>query len=71
MLRNLFSQDNFKSWNEVTIIPSVLFYVSRFCTPPEVKFHVFGTSKRGAGKSLSIFFFCYSYQYIVEILSSN
>ena len=24
-----------------------------FCTPSEVKFHVFGTSKHGEGKSLS------------------
>ena len=34
-----------KSWNDVTIIPSVLFLASRFCTPPEVKFDAFGTSK--------------------------
>ena len=26
--------------------------VSRFCTPPEVKFDAFGTSKHGKGKSL-------------------
>ena len=31
-----------KSWNDVT-----------FCTPPEVKFDAFGTSKHGEGKSLS------------------
>ena len=36
-----------KSWNDVTIIPSVLFLVSRFCTPPEMKFDAFGTSKHG------------------------
>ena len=46
------------------------FSVSRFCIPPEVKFHLFGTSKHGDGKSLSTFF-CYSYQYTVEILSSK
>ena len=31
--------------DDVTIIPSLLFLVSRFCTPPEVKFQDFGTSK--------------------------
>ena len=36
-----------------------LLLVSRFCTPPEVKFHVFGTSKDGEGKSPSIFFLLY------------
>ena len=45
------------SWNDVTIIPSLLFSVSRFCTPPEVKFHVFGPSKHGEEKSLSNNFF--------------
>ena len=53
--RNLFSQ-NFKSWNDVRIIPILLFLVSRFCTPSEVKFHGFGTSKHGAGQSLWNFF---------------
>ena len=33
--------------------------VSYFCTPPEVKFDAFGTSKQGEGN-----FFCYTYQYI-------
>ena len=34
------------------------FSVSYFgCTPPKVKFHVFGTSKHGDGKSLSNLFF--------------
>ena len=42
-----------KSWNDVTFVPSLLFLVSRFCTPPEVKFDAFGTSKHGEGKSLS------------------
>ena len=41
--------------------------VSRFCAPSEVKFHVFGTSKHGEGKSLSNNFFCYTYQYIGKI----
>ena len=31
--------------------------VSYFCTPPEVKFDAFGTSKQGEGKSLSKIFF--------------
>ena len=30
---------------DVTIIPSLLFLVSQFCTSPEVNFHVFFTSK--------------------------
>ena len=42
---------------DVTIVPSPLFLVSRFCTPPEVKFDAFGTSKHGEGKSLSKNFF--------------
>ena len=41
-----------KSWNDVTFNPSLLFLVSRFCTPPEVKFDAFGTSKHGKGKWL-------------------
>ena len=41
-----------KSWIAVTIAPSLLVLVSRFCTPPEVKFDAFGTSKHGEGKSL-------------------
>ena len=36
-----------KSWIDVTIVPSPLLLVSRFCTPPEVKFDAFGTSKHG------------------------
>ena len=42
---------------DVTIVPSLLFLVSRFCTPPEVKFDTFGTSKHGERKSLSKIFF--------------
>ena len=42
-----------KSWNYVTIIPSFLFSLSQFCSPPEVKFQVFGTSKHGEEKPLS------------------
>ena len=38
---------------DATIVPSLLFLVSRFCTPPEVKFGAFGTPKHGEGKSLS------------------
>ena len=33
------------------------FLVSRFCTPPEVKFDAFGTSKHAEGKLLSKIFF--------------
>ena len=69
--RNLFSA-RLKSWNDVTIIPSLLLSVSRFCTPPEVRLHVFGTSKHGEEKSLSTNFFVATLiQYIVEILSSK
>ena len=53
--------------NDVTIIPSIpLLVVSRFCTPPEVKFHVFSTSKHGRKTAIE-YNFCYIYQYIVEI----
>ena len=45
-----------KSWKDVTVIASVLFLVSRFCTPPKVKFDAFGTSKHGEGKLLSKIF---------------
>ena len=43
------------------IIPSLLFLVSWFCTPLEVKFHVFGSSKPwGRKKSLlNIYFLLY------------
>ena len=41
-----------ESWIDVTIVSSPLFLVSRFCTPTEVKFDAFGTSKQGKGKSL-------------------
>ena len=43
------------------------FLVSRFCTPPEVKFDAFDTSKHREGKSLSTKFFCYTCQQIGEI----
>ena len=45
------------SWNDVTVVSSLLFLVSQFCTPPEVKFDAFSTSKHGEGKSLSKIFF--------------
>ena len=41
-----------EAWSSDTIVPSPLFLVSRFCTPPEVKFDTFATSKHGKGKSL-------------------
>ena len=44
---------SFKSWNDVTVILSLLFLVLRLCTPQEVKFHIFGTSKHGENKSPS------------------
>ena len=47
--------------------PVSCFLVSRFCTPPEVKFDAFVTSKLGEGKLLSKNFFCHTYQYIREI----
>ena len=42
-----------ESWIDVTIVPSPLFLVSRFCTPPEVKFDAFGTSKLAMEKTFS------------------
>ena len=60
-----------ESWNDVTIVPSLLFLVPLFCTPLEVKFDAFGTSKLGEGKSLSKILLCYTYQYIEEIKSSK
>ena len=57
----------FKSWNDVTIVPSVLFLVSRFCTPTGREIWRFCTLKHGEGKPLSNIFLCYTYQYIEEI----
>ena len=59
-----------KSWNDVTIIPSLLFLVSQFCTRPEVKFHVFVCQNTGK-ENRYLIFFCHTYQYIVDILSSK
>ena len=42
-----------KSWNDITIIPGLLFFFFFFCNPPEVKFDTFGTSKHREGKLLS------------------
>ena len=42
-------------------LTSQSFPVSCFCTPQEVKFHIFVTLKHGQGKSLS-HLFCYSYR---------
>ena len=53
---------NRMSWNDVIIIPSLLFSLARFCSSPEVKFHVFGRLKHGEEKSLSKKFFCFPYQ---------
>ena len=45
--------------------------LARFCTPPEVKFHVFRRLKRGEEKSISKIFFRCWYQDTVWILSSK
>ena len=45
-----------KSVFRVTIVPSLLFLVSRFCAPPEVKFHVFWYIKT-RGRKIAIEFF--------------
>ena len=50
-------REGLESWIDVTIVPSLLLLVSRFCTPLEVKFDAFGTSKHGERKSLSKNFF--------------
>ena len=66
--KSVFREAQLNSWNDVTIISSLLFLVSQFRTQPEVKFHVFGTSKQGEGKLLSKrFFFCHTNQYFGEI----
>ena len=49
---------------------SPFFLVSWFRTPAKVKFHVFGTSNTGKEKRFRICF-SYTYQYVVEILSSK
>ena len=48
--------------------PSLLLLISWLCTPPEVKFDAFGTSKHGEGKSLSNFF-CYIVIRTLEIFN--
>ena len=60
---NSFSR-NFKTWNDVTIIPSVLFLVSLFC-------FTFLVCQNTGKENRYRIFFCYPYQYIVEILSSK
>ena len=45
MTEKSFFSRGLESWNDVTIVPSLLCFVSRYCTPPEVKFDTFGTSK--------------------------
>lgn len=47
MTEKYFSLKNLTSWNDVRIIPSLLYLISRFCTPPEVKFHVFVRQNTG------------------------
>ena len=52
--RHLFSAKlEVLKWRRNHTFPVLLFSVSRLCTPPEVKFDAFGTSKHGEGKSLS------------------
>ena len=65
------SEKSVESWIDVTIVPSPLFLVSRFCTPPEGKFDAYGTSKHGKGKSLWKKLFCCTYKYTGEIWSSK
>ena len=55
---------------DVTIIPSLLFLVSRFCTLPKVKFDALVHQKAGKENQYR-YLFSYSYQYIVEILSNK
>ena len=47
----------------VTARLSLVFLLARFCTPPEVKFHVFRQLKRGEEKSISNFF----YHFLIKI----
>ena len=44
-------------WNDVIIIPNLLFLVSRFCTPPEVKFHDLVHQNTGKENRCRIYFF--------------
>ena len=56
-------------WLLVTIVPSILFLVSRFCTPPEANFDAFKLVHQYTGKEnrYRTKIFCYAYQYIGEI----
>ena len=68
--RNLFPR-NFKSWNDVTIIPSLPFFGLAVLYPAGSKIWHFWFIKT-QGREIAIKkFFCYSYPYIVEILSSE
>ena len=46
-----------RSCFDVTIFSSLLILLARFCTPLEVKFHVFRWLKRREEKSISKIFF--------------
>ena len=58
--KSVFREASLESWNDVIIVPSLLFLVSWFSTPPEVEFDAFGTSKYEEGKLLSKKYFCYT-----------
>ena len=46
-----------KSWNDVTIIPRLLFLVSRLCTPPEINFTFLIHQNTGKENRYRKFFF--------------
>ena len=47
------------------VVLSPVSLLAQFCTPPEVKFHVFRRLKRGEEKSMSKIFFRLSYQNVM------
>ena len=51
--------------------PVSCFWSRSFVAPPEVKFDTFGSSETQGRKITIKICFCYSYQYIIEILSSK
>ena len=72
MLAKSVFPETFKSWNDITIIPSLPFFVSRSFVPRQ-KWNLTLLVHQNTGKEnrYQNQFFYYSYQYIVKILSSK
>ena len=60
-----------RSCIDVTGPLSLVSRLARFCTHPEVKFHVFDRLKRGEEKSIANLFFCFSHENNKKIRSSK